>query len=82
MHHTLFFLLGLLLSGGSTTCSGTASSSTTTSATRGNGGKLAGALSDQLKIMSVHAAISLHIQNSDQSYLVDILALKLGDEGL
>lgn len=45
---TLFLLFGLLLGGGSTTGSGSATRGSTASTARGNGGKLAGTLGDQL----------------------------------
>ncbi|KAK5633065.1 hypothetical protein RRF57_008779 [Xylaria bambusicola] len=79
--HTLFLLLGLLLGGSSTTGSGTTSGGSTTSTTAGDGGKLGGTLSDQLRIF-VSECFHVDFQFNGCSYLVDILALELRDEGL
>jgi hypothetical protein len=83
--HVLVRLLLLLrLSRGSlsgATGSSTAgSSSTTTGATRWDGGKLGGTLSDQLQNVSGYSSKVLANCRCGVTYLVDVLALELGDE--
>ena len=78
--HTLLLLLSLLLSSGGTASGSTASSgSGTTSTTRWDGSQLAGTLSDQLpRISLVNILCPACI---DSAYLLEILALELGDQG-
>jgi hypothetical protein len=77
--HTLDLLLSLLLSGGAASGSTASSGSSTTSTTRWNGGQLAGTLSDQLpRISLLNLLLPACI---DSAYLLEILALELGDQG-
>lgn len=78
--HTL--LLGLLLGGllGSTTGSTAGSGSTATTARR-DGGELGGTLRDELLHVLVNVFASICCgQRAEFAYLVDVLAVKLGEE--
>ena len=76
-------LLGLLLGGlgGGATSGSTRGGSTTTTA-RGDGGEFGRALSDELRTYMLAFFVVVTTKTRVRSYLVDVLALQLSEEGL